>query len=269
MKKIWVFPTLLTLGNGFFGFLALAKCADAARLGGTSPFFGDTLEYAAFCVLAAMVCDSLDGWVARRLGTSSELGAQLDSLCDAVTFGIVPGILFKTLMEGTIAEPSTMLSRYYVAAGSCYALCAILRLARFNVENALGREDHKVFRGLPSPGAAIVVAAVVLFYFDERWRQWSWIRGAADGVQASLLAGMPVLMIGLGAAMVSRVAYPHFATAILGRPRSFRGLVQLVVAIAVAAMEPRVFLFVGSLAFGLFGPLASLAKRLFGRSARS
>lgn len=266
MKRIWVVPTMLTLANGFFGFLALAKCADAARIGGASPLFGDTLEYAAYCVLAAMVCDSLDGWVARRLGTSTELGAQLDSLCDAVTFGIVPGVLFKTFVEGIGDPPSVTESRYFLAAGACYALCAILRLARFNVENLQGREDHKVFRGLPSPGAAIVVVSCVLFYFDERWSSWSWTRSVAPTVRHFIGFGFPFLMCALGILMVSRIAYPHFASALIGRRRSFRSFAQLVVGIALAASEPRVFLFLGSLIFGAFGPAMSLLKRVAGRS---
>jgi CDP-diacylglycerol--serine O-phosphatidyltransferase len=269
MKKVWVIPTLLTLANGYFGFLAIAKCIDAMRLPpGSDAAFADRMEYASFCVLLAMVCDSLDGWVARRLKTSTEFGGQLDSLCDAVTFGIVPGILFKTFIEREGMEPTIMLARYYLAAGACYALCALLRLARFNVENALGREDHKAFRGLPSPGAAIVVIAAILFYYDDRWVTLPWLRDVADAVKISLKSILPVIMFGLGAAMVSRIAYPHFASAWLGRKLTVARVAQLVVFIALLALEPRLVLFAGSLLFGFYGPVLSVIKKLRGRSVR-
>jgi CDP-diacylglycerol---serine O-phosphatidyltransferase len=266
MKRVAVVPSLLTLANGLLGFLALAKCADAARLGAGSPLFGPTLEYASYCVLLAMLCDSLDGWVARRLGTASDLGAQLDSLCDAVTFGVVPGVLFKTFVEGITAPTTSTLPRYYLAAGACYALCAVLRLARFNVDNAIGREDHKAFRGLPSPGAAIVVVSTVLFYFDDRWEGLHWLKVNADGVRQSIVYLMPVAMFALGFLMVSRIGYPHFAAAILTRKLTVRRFAQLVVLIALAFLEPMGLLFVGSVAFAAFGPVASLVKRFRGRA---
>lgn len=265
MRRVWVLPTLLTLANGFFGFLALAKCADAARLVATDPQFGATLEYAAYCVLLAMVCDSLDGWVARRLDTSTELGAQLDSLCDAVTFGVVPGVLFKTFVEAENAPATAALSRTYLAAGACFALCALLRLARFNVENAVGREDHKAFRGLPSPGAALVVVAAVLFHYDERWRKFVWLREYSQLVKEGIVYVLPAVMFALGALMVSRIAYPHFASALLTRRWSVRRFAQLLVLLALAFVEPMGVLLVGSVVFAAFGPAISLWKRFQGR----
>jgi CDP-diacylglycerol--serine O-phosphatidyltransferase len=265
MKRVWVVPTLLTLANGFFGFLALAKCADAAGLVNTDQKFGDTMEYAAYCILLAMICDSLDGWVARRLKTSTELGAQLDSLCDAVSFGVAPGMLFKTFVEGENPPATTALPRYYLAAGACFALCAILRLGRFNVENAVGREDHKAFRGLPSPGAAIVVVAAVLFHYDERWLRFTWLRDNASFVRESIVYIMPLAMFALGALMVSRIAYPHFAAAILTRTFSVRRFAQLLVVLVIGYIEPLAVLFVGSVAFAAFGPVISAWKWARGR----
>ncbi|MFN0204860.1 MAG: CDP-alcohol phosphatidyltransferase family protein [Planctomycetota bacterium] len=266
MKKVWVLPTLLTVANGFFGFLAIAKCIDAMRLGaGRSAEFADKMEYACFCVILSLICDSLDGWVARRLKTSTEFGAQLDSLCDGVTFGIVPGILFKTFIEYELGEPPVMLARYYLAAGVCFALCALLRLARFNVENSKGHEDHKAFRGLPSPGAAIVVIAAILFYYDERWVSLPWLRDIAPGVKAGLLGVMPFMMFALGALMVSRIAYPHFASALLTRKLTVARVAQIVVFIALFALEPRLIMFIGSVLFGFYGPVLSIIKRIRGR----
>lgn len=276
MKKIWVLPTLLTLANGFFGFLAISKCIDASRIAARAldqrqalPVqFGELMEYAAICVLLAMICDSLDGWVARRLNTTTDFGGQLDSLCDAVTFGIVPGVIFKTMIEAEGPAPTTMLSRYYLAAGGCYALCALLRLARFNVENALGREDHKAFRGLPSPGAAIVVVSAVLFYYDERWTGLPWLKNFASGLKATMLATMPFVMFGLGAAMVSRIAYPHFASQLLTKKLTVGRVARVVLVITLGATEPWLVLFVGSFLFGLYGPVLTVFKKLRGRPHR-
>src|SRR5262245_28167529 len=94
VKKLAILPTLLTLGNAICGFAALAFASKIA-LGdsNTDVFFA----YSAWLILAAMIFDGLDGYVARLSRTASDFGGELDSLCDAITFGVAPAFLLLRL----------------------------------------------------------------------------------------------------------------------------------------------------------------------------
>src|SRR5438552_18337625 len=104
-----------------------------------------------------MVFDGLDGYAARLSKTASEFGGQLDSLCDAISFGVAPAFLLLRLgreWELTLAQQTiAVISVLYMA-------CAILRLARFNVENSPDPAAQKRFKGLLSPAAAGCVASL-------------------------------------------------------------------------------------------------------------
>src|SRR5262249_40608794 len=95
LRRVPVLPSLVTLGNLFFGFLAMAKVADAVMLsasGQTQPMFNDEvvakLEAGTILIFVAMIFDALDGTVARLTKQTTKFGAQLDSLADVVTFGV-------------------------------------------------------------------------------------------------------------------------------------------------------------------------------------
>ncbi len=108
--------------------------------------------YSAALIFLAMVFDALDGQVARLSRTSSEFGAQLDSLCDLVSFGVAPAFLLVKMCPDFTAvhnEPVWVLA-------ATFAVCVALRLARYNVETDED-DDHRTFSGLPSPagGAAV------------------------------------------------------------------------------------------------------------------
>ena len=93
LKSVPILPSLITLGNVFLGFLAMAKVTDAVWLGpeATSAVI-EIFEFAVILVLWAMVLDALDGRVARMTNQTSAFGAQLDSLADVVTFGVAPAL---------------------------------------------------------------------------------------------------------------------------------------------------------------------------------
>src|SRR5690606_9692767 len=112
-----------------------------------------------------MFFDAIDGYVARLTRTVSDLGGELDSLADIVTFGVAPAYMTLRLvsnyysMDGTAAVISPAhddaFARVFWVIAAIYVSCTALRLARFNVETASGALDtHLFFRGLPSPGAA-------------------------------------------------------------------------------------------------------------------
>ncbi|HLQ38754.1 MAG TPA: CDP-alcohol phosphatidyltransferase family protein, partial [Planctomycetota bacterium] len=171
LKNVPVLPSLVTLGNVFFGFLAIAKVADALRSAAPREQFGSVLglfETAAILVFVAMVFDALDGRIARMTGQSTPFGAQLDSMADMVTFGVTPAFMAKVLIDWHAQGDANHLlpahPKIYYGAAAIYVLCAALRLARFNVETSTDEEDHAEFKGLPSPAAAAVVCALVLFF---------------------------------------------------------------------------------------------------------
>ncbi len=124
--------------------------------------------YAAICIGLAAVFDFFDGMAARALGVSGELGKQLDSLADMVTFGVLPGIMlfnFISIGFNDYFVPLTERSSGHLLAefsGLLYTLAAAIRLGKFNIDN----RQADSFIGVPTPAAAIFVAAfpVILSY---------------------------------------------------------------------------------------------------------
>jgi len=249
LKTVPVLPSVVTLGNVFFGFLAMAKSADAVLLasqGGMAlvPAVVHKIEVAALLIFVAMVFDALDGTVARLTRQTSPFGAQLDSLADMVTFGVAPAFIAKVLIEFHVQPGLQILPThpklYYVAA-AIYVLCAAMRLARFNVEvRSAEADDHQEFAGLPSPAAAAVVAALLLFFcsmkdtgelpfFTELVRDL--------GGEVWLMWSMPVALVVLGLLMVSRLPYPHLVVTFLRGRHSFPLVASLVILVGVAALE--------------------------------
>jgi len=138
-------PNLLTLSNMLAGILSI-------YIGMT----GD-LALAAYLIFIAAIFDFLDGFAARLLNASSELGAQLDSLSDVVSFGVAPGfILFKMISEshGLPGSGST-LGTVLPFMGFMVPLFAALRLAKFNVDE----NQQTSFLGVPTPAVAILIAS--------------------------------------------------------------------------------------------------------------
>src|SRR5205807_3329613 len=156
-------PSLLTLGNGVCGFAAIA-CASKILADAPDPDNNLWFALSGALVVAAMVFDMLDGYVARLSKTASRFGGELDSLCDAVSFGVAPAFLLLKMGPGW--EPRPLLHQLLAGIATLYMVCTILRLARFNVDNTPDPAAHKRFRGLPSPGAAGCIAALAILRGD-------------------------------------------------------------------------------------------------------
>jgi CDP-diacylglycerol--serine O-phosphatidyltransferase len=113
---------------------------------------------ACFAILLAFLFDGLDGKIARLLNATSDFGKQLDSLVDAVSFGVAPAILFYTFVISAY-------SSYNWIAPLLFTSCAILRLARFNITSKEINEIY--FIGLPTPIAAVTIIAFILYINDK------------------------------------------------------------------------------------------------------
>jgi len=252
---IQVLPTLVTLGNVLAGFLAISYVVDAwagvADVDARSALW----VRAAWCIVFGMVCDALDGRVARLTGAASAFGAELDSLADMITFGVAPALLAKSIAQTEFPHLSTKLT---AVLAMVYVLGASLRLARYNVESQRVQEPGhvtRVFRGLPSPGAAGVLASLVL------------LRDAYDAVEVTrvlrwvFLAGTPIL----GLLMVSRFAFAHVMNRYLTGARSPFAILILVVAVFLALEHPVEVLAGVFCTYAASGPLLYLARTAFGR----
>ena len=135
-------------------------------------------------ILAAAVVDLFDGLSARALGVSSELGVQLDSLSDLVSFGVAPAYLYYQ----HILEPSTL----EMVAVTTLPVCAAIRLAIFNVRQ--GKEIN--FQGLPSPAAGLFVAFLVYGGLIIHWTTLHVVHLLVPVLVAALMV-IPVTMLSL------------------------------------------------------------------------
>ncbi|MCG3182390.1 MAG: hypothetical protein ICCCNLDF_00452 [Planctomycetes bacterium] len=229
MRGLAMLPTALTLGNAISGIAALIELtkAYAYMVAGDSEGVFVRLGYAALLIGAGMLCDALDGKVARMTATTGRFGAELDSLCDAVTFGVVPALMIRVAGDFFFAHGSGIEfdTKILWAVSGLYACCAILRLARYNVETD-EEDDHTSFRGLPSPAAAASIAGFVLAL--------SWLHHTFAGFSAQpwpwiLRFAFPVVCLFIGVMMVTRIRYVHLFNRLVTRKQSLRTMVVFLV----------------------------------------
>jgi len=216
MKKIAALPSMLTLGNLACGFQAIYFASKGE------------LNAAAWMVVIAMVFDALDGKIARLTRVSSEFGAELDSLADVVSFGVAPAFLVAALS----AQVGLQHQRLVWLSCMVYAVCAALRLARFNVESALEPSSHRSFRGLPSPAAAgQVVSFIILHHYLQAEHSVTFIPRV-----------LPTITFFTGVLMVTRVRYTHVVNRLLSGHHAFADIVFLAIAVLLLATHKEVTL---------------------------
>jgi CDP-diacylglycerol--serine O-phosphatidyltransferase len=228
MKKgIYVLPNLFTTANLFCGFYS----AIASMKG--------MYEIAAVTILIAVVLDSLDGRIARITHTTSKFGAEYDSLCDLVAFGVAPAIMvynWSLLSYG----------KWGWLAAFLFVVCGALRLARFNVQ--IGVIDSRVFNGLPIPGGAAVVATgVLLFYY---------LGGEGRFPDPSIMIGV----VALALFMVSGIKYYSFKDLHYFLRKPFMSFVLIVVILVIVVAEPQIMLFTFAFGYSLSGPVWTLCR---------
>lgn len=184
MKHI---PNLITSLNLVAGFAAIIF---AAR--------GDII-IASWLIASAMLFDYFDGFAARLLKAYSEMGKELDSLADVVSFGVAPAIIIFHFLNNAISPDALALVHEDIGYSillflpAIMPVCAALRLARFNLDT----EQSTSFRGLPTPANALAVISLVLAYNNQ------------NSPLPDLFVGSPVrillLTFILSALMVSRI----------------------------------------------------------------
>jgi CDP-diacylglycerol--serine O-phosphatidyltransferase len=264
VKKIAILPTLLTLGNGVCGFASIAYASKVVALDTRDADQNNLYFVVSAClILTAMVFDALDGYAARLSKTASDFGGQLDSLCDAISFGAAPAFLLLRLGQDWQNPRHPLVAKAVAVIAALYMACAVLRLARFNIENAPDPAAHKRFKGLPSPAAAGCLASLAILR-SELPGYASSLDPHAVQLFVKFWAPPGALLVAL--LMVSRVPYPHFTNQLLRGRRSFRFLVQVVLLAFIIALTPELAFFLLFWGYALNGPVRQALFRSLRRT---
>jgi CDP-diacylglycerol--serine O-phosphatidyltransferase len=232
-KGIYILPNLLTTGSLFMGFFSIVASITGR------------IDHAVWAIFLAAVFDGLDGRVARLTHTESAFGVEYDSIADAVSFGVAPAVLFYQWALFPFA-------RFGFLGAALFAIFAALRLARFNVQ--VTTVEKRVFNGLPSPMAALMLTATVLFFVDlgitgdtlDPWRPF-----------------LLVMTYCVGLLMVSNIKYSSFKEMDVLKRKPFHILVLMILIIILIATRPEMMIFALISLYVLSGPLALLYCAVF------
>ncbi|MDR1429896.1 MAG: CDP-alcohol phosphatidyltransferase family protein [Spirochaetaceae bacterium] len=292
LKYIAVLPSTVTLLNAFCGFMAIVYASRGLEIFlQVSPLRRANISFltmSGYMILFAMIADMLDGQVARWSGAASDFGGQLDSLSDCISFGVAPAFLMLKVMEAHLGTETFidklrfaasikkvfpgwgawvvhMAGRWFLFAAIVYVLCAVIRLARFNVENDTDNAAHNSFAGLPSPAAAGVVVSLVIFRENFLPR----IAGRLPVFCSALMAVstwlLPFAALGGGILMVTRIRYVHAANRLLAGKKTFATFVVLLFAGLFAVWNIQIALVLGFWGFALSGLVHYLIDRIRNR----
>lgn len=245
-SHIYLLPNSLTAGNLFFGFLAIMRCIEANYA--TDPeVVSANYTQAVWFILFGVICDALDGRVARLGGRESLFGKEFDSIADIISFGVAPTLMMIFLVLTPAVEKYPFLLQVSWLIGFVYLLCAGVRLARFNVlthpmlppaERLKGTKD---FLGLPVPAAAGMIASLVLVLnsFDLR----------------PLAILIPPFMLAIAVLMVSNVPYPSFKEVDWQTSARFRTFIFIVLGLGTAFIFQELFFALIFFIYIAYGPV--------------
>ena len=254
IRTFAILPTMFTLGNLVCGFFAIV-IASRVRTPDSPEGFTETLlldpshcMWSAWLIFLSMVFDALDGYIARLSKSTSEFGAELDSLCDMVAFGVAPAfLLVKMCPQFSFFHKEAV----WVIAAS-FAACAALRLARFNVETS-DEDDHMSFRGLPSPAAAASVAGFAIMFYTLRKEDGPLM--FARQIDIGMQFVLPFFALLAAMLMVSRIPYPHVVNQVFRGQRPLRHLVGIIFSIVAIMVFRDYAVSIVCVTFVLYSPL--------------
>jgi CDP-diacylglycerol--serine O-phosphatidyltransferase len=232
-KGVYLIPSVFTaanIGMGFYAVMAAVRGFQFVGYGSERDLVRAAfyLDNAAKAIGWAVLFDMLDGRIARMTKTTTEIGVQLDSIADVVTFGLAPAVLAYVWGYGASLQEGSDLHSLAWFLSFMYLMCGGFRLARFNVQSSRPRilaegtikMDKKSFVGLPIPVAGGLIAAIIHFapvplvsYGTERARIYSLLLMALVGFLSVL--------------MVSTLRFPAFKT-VGTRSRSMRTIILAV-----------------------------------------
>lgn len=227
--RLFLIPSCITVVGMFCGFLAIMVAIKG------------NFDYAAKCIMLAIVLDGLDGRVARSLNATSAFGREFDSLSDLIAFGVAPAVMMYSWAFSTSAD------EFGVLVGFVFVVCSATRLARFNV---MTTEDNKTsgFVGLPTPGAAAAIASVSYLI--------------PQPVESQIGAGVvAAYMFLVSFFMVSTFPFFSVKKIKLHRENQWGLVLLLAILVPFAWKYSRVVFFIGSTAYAMSGPVLFLLRR--------
>ena len=231
-NKIYLIPNLLTTGSVLCGFVSIIYS------------FEGSLVIAANLLLAAFVLDGLDGRVARITKTTSDFGAQYDSLADVVSFGVAPSVF---LYQWFLKDVNFLINSWLelgVIIASIYLVSVLLRLARFNTS-----KSKDFFIGLPCPLGAILVSLCFIvtnkFGIDVAFHK-----------ELSVLASILVSFL-----MISKFSYFSFKNFGDREKIKFYWLFFIIFLLVITLINPTMVLFILAIIYALSGPTMNIIRQ--------
>ncbi len=233
-------PSLVMLPNGFtlaslfFGIFAIVSAARGQH------------TQAGWYIVIAGFCDAVDGRIARATNTGTAFGEELDSLVDAISFGLAPAMMmyFAVLRHAGWDWIFVFL----------FAACAVMRLARFNIEQA-GQPKKAYFTGLPSPAAGGTLATYYWFsqtpLYNQFFVEWPW-----ETI-------MRFLMVALSFLMISNVPYPAWPKFSFRTLHGTIGIIVLFSALIALFFLPREFFFPVGVFYVAVGIVLAILRGVF------
>jgi len=234
-RGIYLLPNLITTAALFAGFYGIVAATQ------------DKFEQACVAIFIAMILDALDGRVARMTNTSTEFGAEYDSLADMGSFGLAPALIMYEWSLSSLVNVGWHWGKLGWLAAFLYVASGALRLARFNTKAS--NTDKRYFQGLPSPAAAAVVVGFVWACFDN----------GIKGDEIAMLA-LPLIVFA-GLMMVSNVSYYSFKDIDFHNKVPFMAMLVVVMIFVFAAVDPPITLFGCFMIYALSGPVISILRR--------
>jgi CDP-diacylglycerol--serine O-phosphatidyltransferase len=255
-SHIYLLPNSLTAGNLFFGFLAILRCIQANYA--TDPItISNYYKQAVWFILFGVICDALDGRVARLGGRESLFGKEFDSIADIISFGVAPALMMIFLVLTPTVDQYPVFLQISWLIGFVYLLCAAVRLARFNVlthpmlppaEQLEGTND---FFGLPVPAAAGMIASLVLVIVSLEIPM-------IDSRSLALL--IPPFMLAIAYLMVSNIQYPSFKDLDWQTQTKVRSFIGLILGLGTAFFFKEFFFALLFFTYIAFGPIRHLFR---------
>jgi len=226
-KGIYFVPSLFTLTNLFFGFLSILLT------------YHGRYRLAALWIVVAALMDGMDGLVARAMKAPSDFGVELDSLSDAVSFGLATSVLLYFWGMKLAGPPAVFFSFLFLTAG-------VLRLARYNVRTK-SLPDRRYYQGLTVPSAAIFMGSIVVFH-------------PAPLETTELAVGLAVLTVLIALCMVSTFPYRNYMK--IRRTHRIDIVTALLLAVSLAGFifYPRIALLLLTSLNVVSGPLTALVR---------
>jgi CDP-diacylglycerol--serine O-phosphatidyltransferase len=247
-RGIYILPGIFTVANLLCGYYAVLATLEGAP---------SDLDNAARAIGVAILFDSLDGRVARAMGTNSEFGKQFDSLADVVSFGIAPAFLAYVWgvrsMAATEAPQMLHLTQLGWLIGFFFVVCCAWRLARFNIQG-MAPGGSRFFVGMPTPAAAGMIAAVIHFVVYP-----------IQDVKVSLLWLLMVLALGI--LMSSSLRYYSFKDIQWTRRQPSLAVVLIALLIGAAVYLSRPTLLVVASVYSVHGVVLQVVRTVRHRLA--